>query len=105
MKRLVGFTLALLPTFLSSATEARSCKHTVCRAMAIVCLSPSCGRDAVGATIPHEEGLVQMMANHQPPLAYFLDENYRPISIYPKFRMVRKKSRLPGCARSTFQSG
>ncbi|TGN86534.1 hypothetical protein EOW77_0018080 [Bradyrhizobium yuanmingense] len=74
MNRLVSLALPLLSISLSSPTEARSCEHTMCRPVEIVCSASSCGRDALAATIPDEAGSLQMAANHKPPLAYFLDE-------------------------------
>ena len=60
--------------FLSSAIEAQPCKAPVCHVVAMACAGPSCGRDSVDPNIPREENVVQMAANYQPPLAYFLDE-------------------------------
>lgn len=59
--------------FLVSVTEAKSCGQA-CRAAAIACLGPSCDRGPSSSDIPHQEGLVQMVANSSAPLAYFLDE-------------------------------
>jgi len=73
MNGLLSLAIALPPIFLSLITEAQSCKQTVFRTVTIVCLGSSCD-DAVGATILQEGNLVQMVASHQPPLAYFLDE-------------------------------
>jgi hypothetical protein len=65
----------LAAIFLLPAIEAWPAKQMARDSVAMACVGQSCGRSPAITNIPNEDGsLVQMAANYQPPLGYFLDE-------------------------------